>query len=639
MADQGTLDFRLANITFQDLPRSRDYPDLYYHVSTPPAPAGSSGCDGVTFDPGTTRLLDFATYLNALSYEKWRRYTTVDNVWLHLRLCGACTVSLTRIDATAAAPTRTVVATREVTATQNGDGWTTLDLPYDDVDGATLLAFEVLTHGPVSFGEAYYYSKVDPVQVRHVELALATTTFRNERYVLPNIELVRREILGSDEPIARGFTMHVVDNGRTLTPEQVEGPRILLHPNPNAGGSGGFTRGMIEAMEQEPRATHVLLMDDDVQVSPEAIKRTYNILSLLRPEWDDAFVSGAYLSLERQDEFTENVGYVNARGAFGPLLHTSRIDTLEQIVGIETTEPRQHNRYAGWWYCAIPVASIERNGLPLPFFIRGDDAEYGARCATKFITMNGICIWHLKLAYKFRAALERYFVPRNSLTAQATTGVFQDVDFMAEFHYNMGLDLKSFNYDAAELSLLALEDFMKGPEYLAHADPNKLMMRRSKLNEQLKPIEELIEEDPRVAEVAFNPIALFRSTVDHSVERLEDSQRPLHQRAVDFLTYNGHRFTPAGSLHDDIGVIPYNCWHYSPNEMRGHNTILAVTPDGRQGVLRHRDQARFDDLYRRWEADQKLYNSRRDELRAQWAAARDELTSVAFWKGYLGIDG
>ena len=320
MADQGTLDFRLANITFQDLPRSRDYPDLYYHVSTPPAPAGSSGCDGVTFDPGTTRLLDFATYLNALSYEKWRRYTTVDNVWLHLRLCGACTVSLTRIDATAAAPTRTVVATREVTATQNGDGWTTLDLPYDDVDGATLLAFEVLTHGPVSFGEAYYYSKVDPVQVRHVELALATTTFRNERYVLPNIELVRREILGSDEPIARGFTMHVVDNGRTLTPEQVEGPRILLHPNPNAGGSGGFTRGMIEAMEQEPRATHVLLMDDDVQVSPEAIKRTYNILSLLRPEWDDAFVSGAYLSLERQDEFTENVGYVNARGAFGPLL-------------------------------------------------------------------------------------------------------------------------------------------------------------------------------------------------------------------------------------------------------------------------------------------------------------------------------
>ena len=39
-----------------------------------------------------------------------------------------------------------------------------------------------------------------------------------------------------------------------------------------------------------------------------------------------------------------------------------------------------------------------------------------------------------------------------------------------------------------------------------------------------------IEEDPRVAEVAFDPIALFRSTVDHSVERLEDSQRPLHQR-------------------------------------------------------------------------------------------------------------
>lgn len=38
---------------------------------------------------------------------------------------------------------------------------------------------------------------------------------------------------------------------------------------------------MIEAMEQAPRATHVLLMDDDVSISPESIIRTFNLLSIV----------------------------------------------------------------------------------------------------------------------------------------------------------------------------------------------------------------------------------------------------------------------------------------------------------------------------------------------------------------------
>ena len=35
--------------------------------------------------------------------------------------------------------------------------------------------------------------------------------------------------------------------------------------------------------------------------------------------------------------------------------------------------------YNGWWFFAFPLAAVDRVGLPLPLFIRGDDVEYGLR--------------------------------------------------------------------------------------------------------------------------------------------------------------------------------------------------------------------------------------------------------------------
>ena len=40
-------------------------------------------------------------------------------------------------------------------------------------------------------------------------------------------------------------------------------------------------------------------------------------------------------------------------------------------------------------------------------------------------------------------------------------------------------------------------------------------------------------------------------------------------------------------------------------------------------------------LFRRYKALRKEFDKRHDEVYAQWAAAREELTSVEFWKWYL----
>ena len=51
--------------------------------------------------------------------------------------------------------------------------------------------------------------------------------------------------------------------------------------------------------------------------------------------------------------------------------------------------------------------------------MRGDDVEYGIRAAAGFITINGICVWHMGFAGKMNIAMDFYQVNRNLLIVQA----------------------------------------------------------------------------------------------------------------------------------------------------------------------------------------------------------------------------
>ena len=618
-----TIDYRLCNVLLADGTRTDEYPEMYVRKSTPVRTEENG--TSVLSDP-TFAKYDFLTYFNAFSNAKWRRYTCIDNVHLHLVAKGSFDVALVACEQVASRPKVKVLETHHV----EYDGFEALEYEYPQSD-ALMLSFQIVTHGTVEIREAYYFTKIDESLLRPIELAIAMTTFNNEQYVVPNIRLFKRDLLGCDEPIASHLTVHVMDNGRTLDAAALEADRVHIHPNPNVGGSGGFTRGMIEAMEQTPKATNVLLMDDDVQVSVESIKRTYNLLVLANETYAEAFVSGAMLSFERQDEFYEDMGYVRPNGTYGPIkevrstdpgvgVHYS-ISDLEDIVKIEAMEIHRNNRYAGWWYCCIPVSVIERKGLPLPVFIRVDDLEYGNRCAEHFITMNGVCVWHLMFGDKYRAALERYQAPRNFLIAQATTGVYGDVDYLKDMHVKVYLDFKTFNYTGVELGIAALEDFLKGPEFIKHVNAAQLNSRLSAMNEKLVPIDQI--DDPILEGVEFNPSLLYA-----------DVDRNIVDKAYDYLTFNGQR-GPSNMKEGGLGVIAYDAGYYSPNEIRGKDALLAVTRDGSEGVLWKKDRARFNKVLKRYRATLKEFYARREEVSAQWAAARDELTSVEFWKWYL----
>ena len=108
--------------------------------------------------------------------------------------------------------------------------------------------------------------------------------------------------------IGKNLAVYISDNAKSLNQTELESEYVHIFPNKNVGGSGGFTRGLIECLKNQKTEefTHVLLMDDDVMIQPESIFRTWRILTVLKPEFSDTYIGGAMLRLDKQWYQTES---------------------------------------------------------------------------------------------------------------------------------------------------------------------------------------------------------------------------------------------------------------------------------------------------------------------------------------------
>ncbi len=618
--------FKLANVLLEDTPQFATEPTLVCRSTV----TTHAGDDGSWVLPGGSTH-DFTTFFNALSVKKWRTYTVCRDFSLHIELQGGpCRLTQTRADTFSWYSEEVPESTVNV---QASDSWQAFDLPLVSHDGDVVVGFKIETEGTVRIRNSYYSALVDESLVRPVELALCTTTFKREEFIERNISLIKDRILASDEPIARHFCMHVVDNGRTLDISALEAPGVAIHPNKNAGGAGGFARGMIEALRQTPKATHVLLMDDDVIVSPESILRTYNLLSLVTDEYAEAFLSGAMMNMDECDVRWEDLGYVAPDARFYPLKERAHMGVLHDMVENEALEPPdggimgQH--YAAWWYCVIPVPVIEHNGLPLPIFVRCDDVEYSLRCKPRFMSMNGICVWHLSFLMKYSAAVERYQMMRNVFVAQAASDIAPLSDPVQSLKLIVRLELKKFNYTDAELALDGFEDFLKGPGFIAEPVAEERFMRANKLAEKHVPLDEL-------------NIQAQRENIDLEHVTTADITRVVPRspvdRILDFATCNGQRFDLGYIQKGTHAVIDAAGWEYPAGTIRRKDTLVAIDMQNRRGVIRHMDRTRYRTVWKRLKKDLAYYKTNKERLHREYAAARAGMTSVAYWKNYLGIE-
>lgn len=560
--------------------------------------------------------VDFSTYVNGCSYLKWRKYTDIKGLELVLDIVGKCEVLLVGYTLNVYNPERTIVGRYDI----NNANRSKVEFKFETTEEYNMFGFELNCLENVTLFGGYYVGEFEREKPREVVLSIGTTTCNKEKFIKRNIQLIKNEIFdkNDEQEIKDNLYVHVVDNGRTLDVDEMKSWHINVHPNKNTGGSGGFARGMIESIKQSPKATHVLLMDDDVVVLPESIKRTYRLFSFVNDEYKDALISGAMLYLEDVSMQHEDVGNISIHGNLGPLKETLQQTSLQDNLINELPAYGSPYTYAGWWFCGIPVAQIEKNGLPMPFFIRIDDVEYGRRLNAKIMTMNGIGIWHMGFFNKFNLAMDIYQQCRNTLIAQAIGSLDESIrafDHVKSEYLSM---LLKFNYNAAQLAVEALEDYLKGPEWLEHDLGEKLLKEHSELNEKFISLSELKGEEWVLPDL------------------WDDPQRSFIEKWWYRITCNGHRFWPEKWLKNEPEHIMFNDT-YTPKKYCRRRVLYAINPDLKVAAIRTIDKKRYRELQNRYKNAIKAYKEHNEEIKNAYLNKKEYLTSMEFWEKYLDI--
>ena len=425
----------------------------------------------------------FNTYFNCFSYDKYRRLTLVERVVLRLLLTGKGKVILRRQFVT----DEFNAAFAKVDLWQDGlktdpvpypsveipcedlysldfdhpdEAWVELPFDLSALEGVGMVYPVVQAETDCAIVEGGYYTDLDPL--RSPKIGIVICTYRRESYVEDN--LARLNAFWATHPETKDhFDVFVVDNAKTLPP--LTGATLI--PNRNLGGSGGFTRGLMETYRRG--YTHALLMDDDIAFDPNGRVKTCGLLSYAASP--TLSVGGGMIRRE-EPAFQYEMGAVwTGTGLRG----LRRGYDLTREADVLRNERDQHTDYNAWWYMCMPLSFVRDYGLPLPLFIKGDDVEYGLRCTKGEIALlNGVGVWHDNFDFKYSGELP-YYVKRNELIVNALRSPSHSALSAAKkLVRGLAKELIFQHYATARLIFAAYDDFLKGPDYLLHLDGEAL---------------------------------------------------------------------------------------------------------------------------------------------------------------------
>jgi GT2 family glycosyltransferase len=312
-----------------------------------------------------------------------------------------------------------------------------------------------------SFGS--YVSDIEPDEV---DLGIVICTFNREERVLRNVERINSLI--SDPtcgPVGKS-TVYVIDNGRTLDKDSVDYDSVKLIPNKNNGGSGGFSKGIIES--RRDNKTHILLMDDDIEIDPNVIYKTFNLISILNDRHKGAFILGGMLLPE-----SPRIQYEAGAEYLPEFKRGKHMLDLSDAGALLRNDKGEKADYGGWWFMAMPSSAADQ--LPLPLFIKLDDVEFGIRRMRDHIVMNGIGIWHDSFESKANPITDFYFLRRNLLILYSLYDVHNGMQIGIAHLRNMLKCMKHGNIREYVFTRRAVDDYLKGPEFIANVDQENLI--------------------------------------------------------------------------------------------------------------------------------------------------------------------
>ena len=411
--------------------------------------------------------VSFGAYFNAFAAGYWRHWTPLTEVRLKLRLEGSGRVDVYRSKAEGARihERGVVLGTRGVHEVDialdlrpfEDGGWYWFDLTTDD-DALTL--HEGGWHAPVEAPGTAAVTIGMPTFNRPADCVATLTAIGEDPLVLAAV----RQVIIPDQG-----TRKVRDEPGFDAAEAALDGRLRIIDQPNLGGSGGYARVMYEALAT-PECQQILFMDDDILLEPDSVLRAVAFSRFAR---EPMLVGGQMLSLQVRSQLS-TMGEVVDRHKFlwrnAPQTephHDLAERPLRQTAWLHR---RVDVDYNAWWMCLIPRAVAEDVGLPLPLFIKWDDAEYGLRARARgyrTATVPGIAIWHMSFLEKDDTSdWQAYFHYRNRLVAAAMHGPDDPKALLTDILKRTVRHLMLMEYSAVALQHMALRDFLGGPETL-----------------------------------------------------------------------------------------------------------------------------------------------------------------------------
>jgi galactofuranosylgalactofuranosylrhamnosyl-N-acetylglucosaminyl-diphospho-decaprenol beta-1,5/1,6-galactofuranosyltransferase len=593
------------------LDRPTSLRDLYWRRSREdghmPGAVGPDTDGTLLIEPGTTVAFD--TYFNALFEHHWRLHTRAASFSLHVEIEGCARLRLWRV---------TEHGGQTLLHEVEAGGTAVIALPQDTANfrQAGMVWFELTAVGSAAVLRRAEWFATDAAP-EPVGLAVAICTFNREADLAGVLAAIAGDPALGDGAggVARVF---VVSQGRPgllahpdIAPQAARlGARLRVIEQGNFGGAGGFGRALLEALDDDA-VTHVAFLDDDVRLEPESLLRMAAFFALAR---GTQCLGGHMLDAVRPTNLYEGGAVLRDNWAPIALSHQLDLRSREVLVGLLDV---QAMHYSGWWFFGFPKRLAEEHGMPLPCFIRGDDVEWGMRLygrGVPTVSLPGVGIWHEPFYLK-SGGWQLYYETRNALICAALHMDFSPRHAARQLLTSLMAHLLTYRYYSAALIVRAAEDFLRGPAIL-DADPQALHASLATLR-ALHP-EGTVGRDVVLwdAPVAATPHTRLRTGAALGAVLLRNWRKPSSATARP-------RRLPLRDL----------VWF----RMAQSDALAIETHWERELPLFRRDRARFRLLLRAGLRVVRALYAAAPRLRAAWAQEAPRMTSVSYWRTYLGL--
>ena len=548
--------------------------------------------------------LSFDTSFGAFAAGRWRRLSVVENLSATILATGSGRIEIVGVENAGLRFTGFSAKERIVASTgiaQNGK--TVLEVPEFAAHKYGTFFVRVSAEQSdvtVMGGE---WTTTTPV-AREIRLSLSITTFNRQEYVKPTVAKVL-QLEDTVETLRGKLRVLVVDNARNIEFDTAPNAPITVVQNPNLGGAGGFARGIIH-LRNEGWATHILLMDDDITLEPDALVRTFALFSFARDE--KLCIHGAMLSEERAWMQFEAGSKYRWRSLY-PLRAIGREDDLRERKLALRDAPEKKFAYTAWWYTAFPVAITRDN--PLPIFVRGDDVSYGLLHTGKHsVTMNGVIVWHADFGLKNNPS-SLFYEKRNF--AIIDTLVFDRHHWWHLARRFIALcfrNLFSMRYASVEYMIRGVRAYLQGPAALMATD-------HSALHDDLR----------KVAEEKPAPLSAELAAVKITKPRMKPIRLIGFALAVPLV---GGYILPKALRRDVLKTAPIDS--RAVGLATRYNRILYRHDRLPEGFLVERDSRRFFALLREVCVVTKDIALNYRRLKREYRAAYSDLVSDESWQ-------